>query len=252
MNRWIASPWTGSLGRGNLLLGPVTQTGRNGSGCPGGGGLGRLPAEPSHRSHSLPSGKSNRGHQRRGSRPHSTRVTPRCVLYTQGRGRMREDVIFPDAWHFHWASTSPWLPPEPIPTQPLWLRGASPDPPACACFWVPGIYGNRAPVPPFNSSSLSPNFSIQDKSTGSGREGSPGQKPAEPQNLKGWVCPDTHPSSSHSKTPSESGGPMGEGPSQFTVQAKTGHTHQWPQTPSPTTPSPTEPPFTRPRGSDFI
>lgn len=123
MNRWIASPWTGSLGRGNLLLGPVTQTGRNGSGCLGGGGLGRLPAEPSRRSRSLPSGKSNRGHQRRGNRPHSTRVTPRCVLYTQGRGRMREDVIFPDAWHFHWAWTSPWLPPEPIPTQPLWLRG---------------------------------------------------------------------------------------------------------------------------------
>lgn len=97
-----------SQGR-NLLLGPVSQTGRNGSGCPGGRGPGQatrratLPEE----SCSFGVGRATEGGQCRGSCLQGTRGTPRCVLYTQVRGRTRDSVIFPGAWHFHWVSTSP-------------------------------------------------------------------------------------------------------------------------------------------------
>lgn len=51
-----------------------------------------------------------------------------CVLYSS-KGEDKRGRHLPTAWHFHWASTSPWLPPEPVPIWPLSLGEAAPHPP---------------------------------------------------------------------------------------------------------------------------
>lgn len=56
-----------------------------------------------------------------------------CALYSSKREDKR-DVIFQAAWHFQWASTSPWLPPEPVSTLHPCSGGAGPDLPACVSF----------------------------------------------------------------------------------------------------------------------